>query len=65
MPSELLPLEHFSFIEPTQNVLTNRIAGKLINIKKIKLLSHKHMLLLAVENSIARWSRYQNSNQAL
>ena len=37
MSSALCLLEHFSFTEQWTNFLTNRIAGKLINIKKIKL----------------------------
>ena len=36
MPSALFPLEHFSFMSYEQNILSIRITGKLMNIKKNK-----------------------------
>ena len=64
MPSALFLLEHLSFIELWTKNLTNRIAGKLMNIEKIKsfineYVSRRKLMVVTVEyiSYICQWPR--------
>ena len=50
MPSALIRLNIFHLLSYEQNLLPNRIAGKLMNIKKIKLLDNDIKMQLLISN---------------